>query len=291
MKTIDEALRELIRLTLDGAGAAGQLSFPPLLQGFPDAAHGGGLLAAFGRVARACVPDRKLRRLAAVIHRTIPLDTLLQLTAARGEHDLTLTLKNRETVLAEATAENSAELIEAGAFERWRERNGNPLALPTTRGCLACGSENPLGCQLALRFDDRWLWSEHWPRPPFRSPNGTLDPALFPILLDEVGWWLGALRTGEAGVTTEVSTTLHCDDVAFDGPLTLLGEHGRVTARDEKGHFWETAGAVFSARGSLLASARVTYAASRVYSKRLVPLLAALNPSDSVRRVFPRHVL
>lgn len=281
----------MIRVTSDGAGAAGQLSFPPLLQGFPDAAHGGGLLAALDRVARGCVPDRKPRRLATVIQRTIPLDTPLPLTAARGEHGVTLTLKNGESVLAEATAEHSAEQpIGGDAFQRWTGRNGRPSALPITRGCLACGSENPLGCQLALRFDDRWLWSEHWPRLPFRSPDGTLDPALFPILLDEVGWWLGALRTGEAGVTTEVFTTLYSDEVAFDGPLILLGEHGGVTASDEKGHFWETTGAIFSAGGKPLASARVTYAASRVYSKRLVPLLAALNPPDSVRRVFPRYV-
>src|SRR3990172_8861289 len=118
IETIDQALRTVIHVTPDRTGAHGQLIFPPLFQGFPDAAHGGGLLAAFDRVARGCVPDRKPRRLAAVIERTIPLDTPLPLTAARGERGVTLTLKNGESVLAEATAEHGGEPIEASALER-----------------------------------------------------------------------------------------------------------------------------------------------------------------------------
>ena len=291
IRTIDEALAQVVRVTRDAAGAHGQLTFPPLFQGFPEAAHGGGLLAAFDRVARACVPELGVpRHLAAKILRGLPLETSLPLDASRRDTSVRLTLSRGAKSLAEATVEMGSRTGDGSSFSAWTERRGTHWVAPTTRGCLACGSENPLGCRLHLAFDDRWLWCEHRPRDPFRLPDGSLDVALFPIILDEIGWWLGALRTGEAGVTAEVAVTIHRHDVAFGDPLVLLGDYSTVTSADGKGHFWRTEGGVFDAHGTLLASARVTYAASRIYSKRLIPALLALNPAESVRRVFPTYV-
>jgi hypothetical protein len=291
IQTIDEALTRVIHVTPDGTGARGELIFPSVFQGFPDATHGGGVLAAFDRVAKQCVGEQQRPRgLVTKILRAVPLETPLSLTAAHHDSEVNVTLSRGTELVAHAVAGDRLEIASRSDFRRWAQRSGPHWVAPTTRGCLACGRGNPIGCQLRLAFDARWLWSEHQPRPPYRSVDGTLDPALFPIILDEIGWWLGAIRTGEAGVTVEVETTVYCDEVAFDEPLVFLGEHASATTTDPKGHFWRAAGSIFTKSGELLASTTVTYAASRIYSKRLIPALLALNPPESVRRVFPRYV-
>jgi hypothetical protein len=291
IETIGEALANVVHVTPDPTGVRGELIFPPVFQGFPNATHGGGMVAAFDRVAKQCAREQEgPRRLATKILRTVPLETQLSLTAAHHDSEVNVTLSHGTEPVAHATARNGGGMADGGDFSRWAQRSGPHWGAPITRGCLACGSENPIGCQLRLSFDDRWLWSEYQARPPYRSADGILDPALFPIVLDEIGWWLGAIRTGEAGVTVEVETTVYGDEVAFDEPLVFLGEHAAATAADAKGHFWRAAGGIFTRSGRLLASTTVIYAASRIYSKRLIPALLTLNPPESVRRIFPRYV-
>ena len=290
-QTIGEVLSSVVHVTADGAVARGELIFPSMFQGFPDAAHGGGVLAAFDRVAKQCAREQQhTRRLATKILRTVPLETPLSLTAARHDSEVNVTLSRGTEPVAHATATHGMEMAVRSDFSRWARRSGPHWVAPITRGCLACGSENPIGCQLRLAFDDRWLWCEHQPRPPYRSDDGRLNPALLPIVLDEIGWWLGAIRAGECGVTSEVETTVYGDEVAFDEPLVFLGEHASATATDPKGHFWRTTGGIFTRTGRLLASTTVIYAASRIYSKRLIPALLALNPPESVRQIFPGYV-
>jgi len=249
------------------------------------------MVAAFDRVAKQCAREQEgPRRLATKILRAVPLETQLSLIAAHHDREVNVTLSRGIEPVARATARNGGGVADGGDFSQWAQRNGPHWVAPITRGCLACGRENPIGCQLRLSFDDRWLWCEHQPRPPYRSADGALDPALFPIVLDEIGWWLGAIRTGECGVTVEVETAVNCDEVAFDEPLVFLGEHADAPATDSKGHFWTTTGGIFTRSGGLLASTTVIYAASRIYSKRLIPALLTLNPPESVRRVFPEYV-
>ena len=52
--------------------------------------------------------------------------------------------------------------------------------------------------------------------------DGTLAPLALTTLLDEAAFWLGALATGEAGMTTELRVTLH-DSAPADGPITVTG--------------------------------------------------------------------
>lgn len=114
--------------------------------------------------------------------------------------------------------------------------------------------------------------------------------ALFTVLLDEIAWWLGALASGEAGVTTEISVTLDRPVSAFGEPVVVLGERERTAPLDRKRHFWNADAAIFTAAGDRLAWGSVVFAASRAYSARLIPKLLAVNSPESISRVFPRHV-
>jgi hypothetical protein len=290
-QTFEKALAEIVQVTEDDQGAQGHLIFPSVFQGFPEAAHGGGIVAAFDHVARrGGLDDQSSRRLVARIQRSIPLDHPLSITASRQGDRFGVSLC--QGAEPSATAEISSGAVQQddlGFFGAWSERDGHHWETPVTRGCLACGSENPLGARLRFTFDPQWLWSEHQPREPFRLADGGLDPALFPILLDEVAWWLGALRTGEAGVTTEIAMTLHHPHIAFDERLVLAGERSRVISTDRRGRLWEVSAGLWSTQGRLLASAKVSYAVIRAYTKRLIPALRSMNPPELVARIFPGY--
>jgi len=110
------------------------------------------------------------------------------------------------------------------------------------------------------------------------------------VLLDETAWWLGALASGEAGMTTEIRVTLERPDHPFGEPLVALGRRDRVARLDRKGHFWKTETGVFTSGADRLASAEIIFAASRIYSRSLIPTLLLTNPPESVRRIFPGYV-
>ena len=76
------------------------------------------------------------------------------------------------------------------------------MALPVSAGCFACGVDNPLGLAARLTADaTRWADVDAAARLP--PADGALAPVALTTLLDETAFWLGALATGEAGMTTE----------------------------------------------------------------------------------------
>src|SRR5436305_154700 len=80
-------------------------------------------------------------------------------------------------------------------------RGGYPR--PLWRGSFACGTETAVGLRARLAFDADTVRGTWQPRAPRRRDDGSLAPAALTTLLDEAAFWLGALATGESGMTTE----------------------------------------------------------------------------------------
>ncbi len=287
MMGIDRVLAECLALNAEGRGS---LTLAATLQGFPETAHGGGVLAAFDLTATRWVNAAGAARIVkAQIQKSIPLQIALPLTVEVSAEDVTLTLGDKGKPLARCLVKPAAP----GSAPAWNGWSGPPeksLGFPTARGCLACGTENPVGLRVRLRFDDRWIWSEYRPSETYRASDGRVSPALYTVLLDEMAWWLGALACGEAGVTTEITITLHRPAHPFGETLLAVGPRDRVAVTGERGHFWKTETAVLASDGTLLASGAIIFAGSRVYSKRLIPQLLKTNPPESLRPIFPTHV-
>jgi len=166
------------------------------------------------------------------------------------------------------------------------ESDGHPL--PISRACFACGSDNPLGLRVRLAFDDRTVWGAWAPREPFRDADGALAPAALTTLLDETAFWLGALATGESGMTTDLRVTLH-RPVPFGTAIRVSGSRAAVRPHADDRRYWDTAVAAHDAAGARVASARITFVAVRGAARRLVRGMLAINDADVVRRVFPAY--
>ncbi len=278
-------LAERWSLEADGRG---RLTLPGLLQGFPETAHGGAVLAAFDQIAAPWISPAA-RTVTAQIQKSVPLETPLPLRVEPAPGDVSLTLGEDRRPLARARVASTPH-ASAPARDGWGGVPARGLALPTSRGCLACGTENPVGLRVQLRFEDRWVWAQCRPTETYRTPDGRIAPVLYTVLLDEMAWWLGALASGEAGVTTEFSVTLYRPAHPFGETLLALGARDRVAVTDERGHFWMTETAVLAPDGAPLAWGRITFAGSRAYSKRLVPRLLEWNPPERLRPIFPTHI-
>jgi hypothetical protein len=133
--------------------------------------------------------------------------------------------------------------------------------------------------------NDRFLWREYLPPATYRTREGA-HPALALILLDELGWWLGALAQRECGVTTDIRVALL--EPLPAGPLLILGDRAAVTGDDDpRGRYCRTGGVLLGPDGAVLATAEVRFAGSRAYTRRLVEPFLADNPPDALTRWFP----
>jgi hypothetical protein len=161
--------------------------------------------------------------------------------------------------------------------------------MPLSDQCLACGAHNPLGLQLGLRWDDDGVWGRFLPRAPWRGPGDRLDPALAPVLLDEIAWWLGALVTKEGGLTNRISVTLLRPDAAAPGPVTAVGRFADVTPVDRRRIFWRTRAGVLAADGTVLAVASIVFRPGAEYSARQMPFFRARTDPGVFARMFPGY--
>jgi acyl-coenzyme A thioesterase PaaI-like protein len=159
--------------------------------------------------------------------------------------------------------------------------------LPISRACFACGTDNELGLGARLEFDAEAVRATWQPRAPFRRADGTLAPAALTTLLDEAAFWLGALATGESGMTTELRVTLHAS-APSDAPVTVSGARAVVRPRQDDPRYQETEIAA-RAGGRLVATARITFVVVRGAARRLVSGMLAINDPACVRRVFPAY--
>ena len=278
--TIDEALQQA------AAGAArGVVTVPADLHGFPGTAHGGAVAAVFHRLALPRPP---------VGIRVELLRGRPDRHASRPSHGQ----QRRHRPAGPPPAATGRSPRPRSAARAWRRRTSLPSGarwaldhperdeVPGTATCLACGSANPLGLGVRFWMTDRFLWRECVPPATYRTREGA-HPALALILLDELGWWLGALAQQECGVTTDVRITLF--ETLPLGPLLVLGDRAAVgTDEDPRGRYCRTAGALLGPDGTLLASAEVRFAGSRAYTRRLLEPFLATTPPETLARWFPR---
>ncbi len=315
MATIDSVLRR----SLADRGGNLILTLDPAFQGLPDTAHGGSVLAAFDALAGLPGP----RSVAGVYRKRVPLDTPLALAVGHDDGARTFVLSDAEgavlvdgrvapaanggpgapgspgalgdPLLLRVAAHDACGTAAAGSVasvveEGTRRARGAGAAhpLPVSRTCFACGTDNELGLRVQLEFDDAEVRGTWRPRAPFRTAEGTLATAALTTLLDEGAFWLGALATGESGMTTDLAVTLHTP-VPFGAAVTVSGARAAVRQRVDDGRYWDTAVVARTEDGAAVASARITFVAVRGAARRLVTGLLAMNDPAILRRVFPSY--
>ncbi len=155
--------------------------------------------------------------------------------------------------------------------------------------CLACGRLNPLGLRAELRFNEDGVWARLAPLAPWRTAGGRPHPALGPVLLDEIAWWLGALVTREGGLTNRIRVALMTPDAPWDAPLIAAGRFETVAPVDRKRTFWRTETALMSADGRLLATASIVFRGGAEYSARQLDYFRPRTPPEIFQRMFPNH--
>jgi len=285
MTTIDATLRH----ALEVSGRDLILTLDPALQGLPETAHGGSVLAVFDALADASAP----REVSGIYRRRVPLGMPLTLLRTRADSTETFVLSDpagsvlvdgRVAPLA-ADPDGAAPSRAGGGGAAHDDARRYPL--PISRTCFACGTDNALGLRVQLEFDAETVRGTWEPRASFRRDDGSLAPAALTTLLDEAAFWLGALATGESGMTTELRVSLH-RPAQFAAPVTVTGARGAVHQRGDDARYWET-DVVARADGEVVATARITYVAVRGAARRLVTGMLAMNDPACVRRVFPAY--
>jgi len=322
MTTVDATLRH----ALEVSGRDLILTLDPALQGLPETAHGGSVLAVFDTLAGVTTP----REVSGIYRRRVPLGVPLTLRRAHEDSTETFALCDpTDAVLVDgrvaalgtdadddalsrpgggavalrgpvlsglvrsvATAPISREMAsvvpEGPPPPRPADLNDDTAhLLPISRACFACGTDNELGLRAQLAFDADAVRGTWQPRAPFRRADGTLAPAALTTLLDEAAFWLGALATGESGMTTELRVALH-RSVPFEALITLSGARASVRPRNDDARYQDTE-IVARAGGEVVATARITFVAVRGAARRLVTGMLAINDAESVRRVFPAY--
>ena len=272
MTTIDA-----LRAAVAGDAASRTLTLERGFQGLPETAHGGSVLAVFDALA----DQRGPRALRGHYLKRVPLGTPL---ALRGPAAGRFTLLDGDTPLVEGAV--GAPLDAVATVE---PPAASAMALPISRGCFACGTDNPLGLAVRLRADDTAVGGTWAPRPGFREDDGTLAVVALTTLLDESAFWLGALATGESGMTTQLCVTLHAAPKA-DEPITVSGARATVRPSAGDARYWDTVITARDAAGRPIASATITFVAVRGAARRLATGMLAVNDAALLRRVFPAYV-
>jgi len=272
---------DALRAALGGAGSTRTLTLDPAFGGLPDTAHGGSVLAAFdalaGRVGPRTVRGQYLKR--------VPLGAPLAVRVAREGTSARFTLLDGAATLVNGAVEDAG----AAPGHTVAPPPAGALPLPISRGCFACGTDNPLGLGVQLRADDTTVGATWTPRSGFRREDGTLTPLALTTLLDEAAFWLGALATGESGMTTELRVTLHAEAKAEEA-ITVGGARADVRPRADDARYWDTAITACDPAGRLVASAAITFVAVRGAARRLATGMLAVNDAAILRRVFPAYV-
>lgn len=272
---------DLLRGALGGRGEDRALTLDPAFQGLPETAHGGSVLAAFDAVSGRHGP----RDLHGHYLKRVPLGVPLRLRVREAGGACELELSHDGGVLV------TGRVAGAGGAAAHAPGGGPPpsgaAALPVSRACFACGVDNPLGLGVQLHADDRAVGGTWTPRPGFRLADGTLAAVAVTTLLDETAFWLGALATGESGMTTQLRVTLH-GAARAGGAITVAGARGSARPRADA-RYWDTEVAARDGDGRLVASAAITFVAIRGAARRLVTGMLAINPPEVIRRVFPAY--
>ncbi len=234
------------------------------------------------RLGRAPGPRRVGGRLTS----SVPTETALDLQVDRGADAIGLTILQGGHTL---TSGSVADLPAAPATARAWNGGGGGSPLPMSDYCLACGAGNPLGLHVALSFDEDGVWARLTPREPWRAVGDRLHPALAPVVLDEVAWWLGALVMKEGGLTNRLAVGLHEPDAPFDGALVASGRFADVTPLDRKRTFWRTESTLSTSSGTLIATASIVFRGGTDYSERQMAYFKPRTPPEVFGKMFPNY--
>jgi len=282
--TIAGALASAVTLARPGRGL---FRAPQRLQSWPGIVHGGGLLAALDAGASRAGLASGPRLLEGRLTASVPVETELDLDERDRDGAVTLTVLQDGQTLSSASV---APLRGDGRTPAPGWRGGVAgWPLPLSEDCLACGARNPLGLQVGLSFDDEGVWARLVPREPWSTEAGTLHPAVAPVLLDEIAWWLGALVMKEGGLTNRISLTLLDGALPAGTRLIGVGRFDQVEPIDRKRTFWRTASALLTETGDLLATASIVFRGGSDYSTRQMEYFRERTPPDLFRRMFPGY--
>jgi hypothetical protein len=223
------------------------------------------------------------------LHRPLPLDTEaageVRPADAGGWHSR-IHLQGRPVAEAHiAPAGRGPELPDG--LEAGREaaiRPGQPV--PAYAWCLGCGLQNPRGAQVRFEYDEAWMWKALRPQPHFQS-GGRLSPGYLAIVCDELGWWLGALRQGECGVSNRLTLTLGRAVQAES--LLALGPRAGVIGGDPRGRIWQTQAFALAPDGQPVAAAAVQFVGGPAFTRLMLAQFLRTDDPDALRRAFPRY--
>jgi hypothetical protein len=222
-------------------------------------------------------------RVSGVYRKRVPLGTALRLTLTMADgHPSCRLLDSGGAVLVDGGV---GPELDAPAPPIAAGDGGDPL--PLSSSCLACGVDNALGLRAQFRFDDERVWTRWIPRESAARGDGSLAPIALTTLLDEAAFWMGALASGESGMTTELAVTLR-REVAFGEPLLVTGSRANTRARDD-GRYWQTEIAATDGSGEVVASARIVFVAVRGAARRLLGGFLSRSSPEIVRRIFPAY--
>ena len=272
--------------------------FPPDLQGPPEAGHGGGAAALLFEMVRMVAGERggeavlpRPVRIEVVLHREIPLDTPLRAEVTSGGGIWHSRILREDRPILEAEVFPSAAPPAPPQTDlrwAWEGPRGDTFTVPGYELCLGCGFRNPRGAQVRFECDDHFVWKRLTPQAHFRCEDGSLFPGYHIIVGDELGWWMGALRQGECGLSSRLVVTLG-NTLKHGKPLLALGPRASVRTSDPKGRIWQTQALILTADWQPAAAAEVEFAGSRAFSKVMLPRFIVGRDAGSLGRAFPRY--
>ncbi len=281
MTTIGAALAGAVRLGADGRG---RFHASADLSSWPGIVHGGGLVAALDEASSRIGGPSGPRRIEGRLTSSVPVETPLQIEGYVEDRAVSVSLLDAGQPLTSGSV-RAIDVPPRGTAPSWRGgADGWPL--PMSEQCLACGSANPLGLRLGLAFDGEGVWARFVPSPAWRAREA-LHPALAPVVLDEIAWWLGALAMQEGGLTNRLDVTVTGASAAAT-ELTVFGRFDEVTRVDRRGSFRRTA-VTLAAADVVIARASIVFRGGPEYSARQIGYFQGRTAPDVFSRMFPNY--
>lgn len=273
---------ELLVHGLTSDGDALHLTLDPAFQGLPSTAHGGSVLAAVDAAAGLSGP----RHVTGVYRRRVPMATALSLSLAREADGVRFELAEGPTVLVDGSVSAAVDAGDESSKGDAPALGG--LALPVSATCFVCGTENVYGLRARPVCDDtsvgvRWMASAV-----LRGPDGALAPIALISLLDETAFWLGALASGESGMTTDLRIVVHAP-ISASREVLVTGARAEARPLADDPRYWLTRVSARDEEGRVVAAGEITFVAVRGAARRLVTGMLSMNPPEVVRRVFPGY--
>ena len=279
--SIGKPLADAVHVGPDGRG---RFAADAALQSWPGIVHGGGLVAALDEAATRLGLARGARRVEGRLTSSVPIATSLELHAQASGDGVTVSILQNGQPLTTGFVTVAPGVPDGSSV--WLG-GAEGTTLPMSDLCLACGARNPIGLKVALDFDDTGVWARLSPPPAWRIGRA-FHPALAPVLMDEVAWWLGALVMKEGGLTNRIGLTwLAPADADGDDEVVCAGRFEEVLPVDRRRTFWRVPVTLSTGAGRLLAVASIVFRGGPEYSGRQLEYFRARVTPEVFRRMFP----